>query len=341
MSTELLLTRPGQTAWAGLMAGEIGCSWSVKQAGALSARVRGRDLTAAGISDPLGYWVRYDHPTAGTWGGVVTDQAIDLTDGTVELAARSFHALTEKRRTARNYQQSMGPAGSLALRAIADVNRDDASYLASWQADETGDPVKVEWRGDDLGQVLTKLAQGAGQEWTVDADRNLRFRTRLGTTRDDVLLVHGYHIAGGTLLRSLAPVVNDLLAVSGSGTYRAANSKVYEHAASIRQYGRRQGTRVYANLRALSALDARAQRDVRALATPPAICSLEVIDVDGCWTGLREGDVIWVAIPVAGVQKRLRILARALDVEAKTLTITGPLEAGSGDGRTEPLFEEQ
>lgn len=339
VSADLVFQRPGQSGQQPVPAGEIVCSWAVSEAGSLSARVPFDAFTRAGIADPLGWWVYYEHTTAGTWGGVVTDLSYDLLDGTVEVAATDFAALTMARRTARNYQTVTAPAGSLALRAIADVNRGDPSFLASWEADETGDMVRIDWRGDELYTVLRRLADASGQEWTIDADRNFRWRVRVGTLRNDVQLTHPFTIVGGTVERSLEPVVNDLLAVAGNRSYRNAASRAYENTTSIQQFGRREGTRIYPNLRSILSLDARAQRDVTALGTPPLVATLEVADLGGIWASIREGDIVWVLLPFAGVQKRMRVLARALDVERGVMELAGPLELTEGFSRSHPVFE--
>lgn len=340
-SAHLILERPGQSDRRILPAGEIACSWAVGEAGSLSARVPWDAFLNADIDDPLGWWVRYEHATAGAWGGVITDLAYDLTDGTIEIGATDFAALTMGRRTARNYQAVTAPAGSLALRAIADVNRDDPSWLASWEADEDGPMVRIDWRGDELYDVLRRLADASGQEWLIDADRNFQWRSRIGQYRDGTLLTHPHTIVGGSLDRSLEPVINDLLGVAGNKSYRKAASRSVENEESIRRYGRRQGTRVYPQLRSFASLDTRARRDVAVLGTPPSVVTLQVVDLNDVWAELREGDVVWLLLPFANERRRMRILARSLDAEAGTMEIAGPLEVADVPGRSRPVFEVQ
>lgn len=342
VSADLLFSRPGQQDAVSVPAGEISCSWALNGPGSLSARIPRTGLAAAGIEDPLGgWWVRWEHATAGTWGGAITDVTWSLDDGTVEIAATSFAGLLAYRRTPRTYSAASATAGALAIRAIADVTRNDATILSSWDAEESGAIVKVEWRGDDLLRVLQGLADASGQEWMVDADRAFRWAVRLGTTRNGVQLIDGVHITGGSVTGSTKNVINDLLAIAAAGkAYRNAPALAVQNVASIEAYGRREGALVYTDLRAISALEQRARRDVTLLGTPPKVPTVDVADVQGVWANLREGDIVWVLIPFADVNRRMRILSRSVDIESGVMRIAGPLElADVAVPGTEPVFE--
>ena len=319
---------PQRVAGAGLR-----CSWGISQAGTMSVFLPARDAVLAGLGDTaaLGRWLAYEHPTAGRWAGIVQD--VSWAPNELELACESFHALLRKRRGPRNFRRNAMTPGEHFRRVITDASHDDPLWLTVTRADEDGEPVPMEDRGGDLfGTVIPQLLGGGDYEWRVNENREAEFGVA-GTVgldkRATVLLAEGRHIATFRYAASRLTVANDLLGIAGDKDYERAQSFIREDGASIERYGRLQETRVYPRLTSKSTIEPRLRAELRQTATPAAAVELTLTDEDRCFSWFREGDIVGVLLPTANAAKAVRLTARALDVEAGTLTCSGNVVGGA------------
>lgn len=313
-------------------AGDISANWSVSRPGRLSAILDAKQAWLLDVTDYLGKWVRWDHPTMGTWGGIVQDVVYDFQRGTVELSCDSFHDLFAKRRTPATYRQDSAPAGSIVLRAITDTNAEDAIGIDSAAADGDGPLFQIQWRGQELGSVIQSVASMAGMEYdvTVDDDTwsvDFEFRHRVGRDQTgSVLLVEGYQIVDGQATRSRANLVNDRLAASPESDWAKAKKTVVVNAASVDAYGRRQDTERYAGLTSVPALQSRARTDLLRLGQPAIPLSIRVPDTERQLLDVRNGDTIRLWSASANATYSFRVMNRAVVAAQGIVTLTGDAE---------------
>ena len=170
------------------------CSWSINEAGSLSAFVRLDDMRAAGlVGDIKGYWVTYP-TTAGLWGGVITGQP--STGNYLEIAAEGFVSLVKGRVLTERLVAMGGSAGGLARRALAQAGAGNPTFLDIGAIDEGGGALTVDLTGDVATDVLPQLAEAGDVEWVVTAERVFTLARRLGNDLSaTVRLVEDRHIA--------------------------------------------------------------------------------------------------------------------------------------------------
>jgi len=274
-----------------------------------------------------GAWVRLEHPTAGTWAGVVTQTRVD--GSWVELTAESFHVLLRKRRVPTDYVVSGVPAGSVALRAFTDVQRLDYTWVGGVSADEDGDPIEVELRGGDLvDDVFRELVGVSGMQWRVTPERVLEWRHRLGSDkRGTVTLVEGAQISGVDQTGDLWTMVNALTGTSSDARWADTTAYELESDDSLRDYGRR-----YEELRAYpyasrSTIIPHVRDDLRRLRDPAELIRLDVIDDGESWADVREGDIITAILPSVNAVVVIDVMAQDFDLDRGVMSIAGKVLA--------------
>jgi hypothetical protein len=305
------------------------CSWVVSAPGSFSCVVSDRDARrwgAAGASWLGSKWVRLETADLPAWGGVVT--TMRWAPGTLELGAESFHALLRRRRVPRTYGQQRATAGALAQRAYRDVQADDYTFIRTFEADETGDPIDFEWHGGDLADdVFRELATASGQEWTVDADRAAEWRVRLGADKSGTVhLAYPHEIVSYSLTGDLWTVEND---IEGEAADTAFAAPVYDQAednASVKTRGRYQTTRTYPNVVSKGTVRPKVKRDLERLANPTQVVTMTVANVAHCWGKFQLGDTILATLPGADSRLRVRLGAIAVDVDGGTMELAGGVE---------------
>jgi hypothetical protein len=297
-------------SWVLSDAGRFRCSLTAETARAL-------DLGGAAAAGTR--WVRYRSPGLPDWGGVVT-APVWRDDGTLELGCESFHVLLRKRRVPRVYGQQSAPAGALALRAFTDVQADDYTFITTFEADEWGDPVKWDWRGGDLkDDVLRGLVTASNQEWTVDADRNAEWRVRIGQDKTaSVKLWAPLEIVAWEHRADLWTVVNDIEGVAADQRYERSAHATYQHTDSVRTLGRYQDSRRYAGVVNKATLRPKISRDLHRSAWPAEVIDLTTVNVGMGWERYVVGDSVQVVLPGSDAVRRVRIGARAVDIDAGT-----------------------
>lgn len=307
----------------------VACSWGVESPGTLSAELELGDWYRRGIADPRGMWITYAHPTAGDWGGVVTDGAPG-SDGTYELAAGDWGStLLDARRLPTKATPSAAPAGSLALRVIAEIaTADDYLWIEDALADEDGESVSLTWSRQDARSAFDGLASASGHSWWIDpVTRVFQFRARRGQDRTgQVQLVAGRHLASWSLPRSIDPIRNDLLVVPAVEAYAVSEAFVAENADSIVRFGRRQTELTSAVGVTKSALRPVATATLQRMGLLGASAELGVLDVDGCWSWFREGDSVMVLVPDARARVNLHVMARSIDTDGAVMSVSGIVE---------------
>lgn len=305
-------------------------SWVLNDAGRFSAFLAAEtachldlpNATATGTR-----WVRYQHKGLPDWGGVVTACA-RTEDGVFELVGEEFHVLLRKRRVPRTYGQQSAPAGALAQRAFTDVQADDYTFIRSFVADEGGDPLAWEWRGGDLkDDVFRQLATASNQEWTVDANRDAEWRLRIGQDKTAfVRLYHPHEIQVYRFVDDLWTVANDIEGVAADQRYERSAHAIYHHGESVRKLGRYQVTNRYAGVVNKSTLRPKISRDLHRNAWPAEVMELTTVNVGMSWGRYVCGDSISVCLPQADAIRRVRIGARAVDVDAGTERLGAEVE---------------
>lgn len=327
-ATTVRLSRPGWGNPADLQAAQLACDWDVAGAGSCSFVTSREALHAIGITDAKGAWCIYEHPSQGRWSGVITDQRAN-TDASLSLTATSLHWLLSAKRTARKEHTGHLPAGALAQIAIRDTAVDTTLWLDTIEADEDGALFSQDWRGDDLVDVLDRLASTTGQEWdvTVADDGAITFlwRVRLGRDRTGtVLLREGIELADVEVTESIATIVNDMLGASDSDEWPDAASAVAEDPDSISAYGRRQDTQTYLGADPES-LEAYAAADVAVLAQPVRAFRGTIPASHPVANEVRHGDIVGVWLRAANYAGTLRVTNRAVDIDAGTIALAGEL----------------
>lgn len=312
-------------------AANISASWAVSSTGRLSAMLSAREAWLLGISDYLGRWVKWDHPTLGTWSGVIEDTHINMGAGTVELACASMTSLMKKRRTRKRQRTSSSPAGSLVYRIFSDLAVNDIPYDLIL-CDTDGDPVTIRWNADDVYNVVSGLARTSNHQFDATTDdewlTTFQFRAHVGSDKTaDVVLYEGYQIADGTITPSLANVVNDILAVSAEGNWDDAQSIAVVDGPSMQTYGRRQDTRRYYGFTTGQALATRARVDLQSTAGLTVPLSLKMSDRAPELNEIRQGDTIRVRSSSANAHYLMMVTGRSVDAESGYVTVVGLAEA--------------
>lgn len=321
-----------------LTVADLAMSWEVNRAGSLSCRVPIADLTAAGWSRTLiGAWIRYDHPTAGSFGGVVT--SVQYSDGIADIGAQSFHVLTRKRLIRAGDEDdrpASGTPGGLFQRFLRSAGATrtgeaDRLLLNIGTVDTGGDTIEVSFTDEDLYEtVIPTLTTDVGYQWSVDADREVTFGKRLGRVlTPTVKLTEGVEITSSRWSDDLWMIDNTIIAYGVATVTRKQRRAYYRvsstavNTASVDAFGALQAVRDYGNVDSERSLQQLAAIEVGDTAVPDAAVELTVADVGGCWSLFREGDTIAIDLPLVGISADVTIAVRALDVTSGTMVVAG------------------
>lgn len=309
-------------------------SWRTDGPGSFSCEMDARYLGRCGLlpvgrTNPLkGRWLWWNHPTAGPWAGVITRTDVD--GWYVRVMAEQFNVLLRKRRLAATFGAVAMAPGSLALALISAAERYGESYMLTGAvAEETGQAVDLDPRGGDLCDEILPMLARYGYQWRVKAstmdERLFEFRTRLGEDkRGRVLLVEGYHVSRPTVSGDLWTVANSIVGVSGDRTWADASGYQQDDLRSIRTLGRRfEETIAYNGVATRSTIAPLVKRDLADLRYPKEVADLELVDANMCWSDVREGDIVGVALESANVRAPLLIDIRSLRATDSTMRIAG------------------
>ncbi len=328
VGTPLTIARRGGLGAVRVDALSLACSWGIGEAGTLSGFVRLSDLRAAGLPGDLrGMWVEANCGAAGRWGGVVTSATIRPREVEVGATGWAFLASGRVARRAMKYP-ALGPA-ALLRRLLSDLY-DGASFLRLDKLGSEGTPAALDVSaGDDVGDLLARVASGAGVEWRVDADRRVELSPRLGRDLSgSVRLVEGRHFGEDwSLPLDLLSVANRLVGFGADPEQEQwaplPGGVVVEEPGSVGRVGPREVAVRFPDVRGGANLMPRLRGEVAVAAFPSAPLQLGVWDVDGVWGKFREGDAVRVVLGSAGVVVDWRVMTRAWEADARSLSVAG------------------
>lgn len=328
---DVVLAKHGDRGRVPLALSGIRASWQVNGAGEFSGFARLPDgLAIEAEPDALrGWWLLWAHPLLGTWGGVVTDVAVPAS-GVLELAARGWLALLDKRLTRRRSVAVTAHAGAVAARLVRDAGAAAPTGIAGMSAHEWGD--FVAWRddGSEVLSALARLARMSDQEYAVDDDtRVFTWRQRYGRDRTaSVQLVQGAHIADWRVSYSLDPVVTEVVLAPSDRQRFATVPAVSGHDAdAYARYGPRQQRGTIRGRLARASVQGAARRQAEQLARRGQLIELDVVDFDRCWERFRKGDTIRVILADIDTALAVRVLLMSFDQDANLVRVSGEIVA--------------
>lgn len=339
VSDILLCPRMATNSYVRVGAAELQVSWELGQPGALSCRVPLADLRKAGLTGNLiGYWLRYEHPRCGAWGGVL--QQVGYQDGIVELAASSFAILARSRLV--DLKGVIDDVGAVFQRCIAAAEkRPPATGLVVQAAnfDTGGAQIGTNFdRSDLLNDVIPLLTDQSGYYWNVDADRIIYFHKKpvLSAVTPTFDLVEQSEITQAHWVDDLSTVFNHLYV---DGQELSSKTKKGKKAGNVSMHDLNEQERTdQPSIDAFGLLEEKidvspitTQKDmnnyadvqIATLAIPSAAVTLVVADKNTAWDDVREGAVCRLRLGLEGIDGQMQIESRALDVAAGTLTVAG------------------
>lgn len=324
--SDVILMRRGGLNPVRLAASAIRVSWEITAFGSLTCNLVTSELIAKGLPLELeSWWLRWEHPTAGPWGGVITDSG-EMSDGTLKIVAAGYGVLMERRFVGIT---AGGTAGSLLADALSQAAAYSPTFLDLSQIDRGGPYITP-----DMGLIqvyeglLAQLVRMTDWEWQVDADRVVHWQFRIGTVRT-LRLAQGLHVVAYQTAGS-RPLIENFL--YGTGRYAIAYqgqtfdqevwSWVYDQA-SIDRHGRIDGQRDYGAIYSPDVVTAALQIELSRSANPPRTATVTLVEVAGEWASFREGDTVRLALGEAAVEYVFRIRARTIDADAGTMELAG------------------
>lgn len=327
---DVVLAQHGDRGRVPLQMSGIRASWEVNGAGEFSAFARLTDALAI-EPDPeelRGWWLTWEHPALGDWGGVVTDVAI-RSSGIVELACRGWLDLLAKRLTRQRNTSISAYAGAIAGRIVRDAGRDAPTGILDTSCDDGG-PF-VAWR-DDGGEVLAainRLADTSDQDYAVgESDRIFYWRRRFGTDlTSSVQLLAGTHVSEWRPTFSLDPVITEVvLAPSDRQRFATVPAVSGFDAAAYGRYGPRQQRGTIRGKVARPTAQGAATKQAERLARLGRLIELDIVNFDGCWSRFRKGDTITVVVPDIDRALAVRVLLMSFDQDADLLRVSGEIQ---------------
>lgn len=301
-------------------------AWAINGAGGFSCFLKAstaRALGAAGVNFIDTKWVRYSVPGLPDWGGVVTRP--DWTPGWYELVCDGYlDGLGKDRRVPLYYGSDNATAGQLAQTAFRAMQSDDYVFLNWGGADETGDPITYQWRGGDFAiDVLPSLARASGQEYYVDANRNIYWRVRIGSNKTGTcLLVHPHEIVDYRYGGDAWTIQNDIHGQAADSRYERSANITARHTDSVKTLRAHEKSIRYPDVTNRETLRPLISRDLHKFAYPAETMTLTVADIQHGWGRFWVGDDIAISLPECNARREVRIMAMSVDVEAGTALLS-------------------
>jgi hypothetical protein len=282
------------------------------------------ELRRVGLLDCEGYWISHDHGDLGDWAGVIQQVRHDFGTGTTEVAAQTFEALLDARRTAKEYNVSDGDAGAIAQKVIADAAKGGSMFVAGFRVQPTG-LVDINLRSEQVVDAVDELARLADAEWRITASRYFEFAKKLGKDLSaSVVLMEGKNIdAAGEIIRDIRPRINDLAVMSAVAEYSRRTAVVVRDDASIEEIGQRQGTIVKDYMVKESVLRPAGKAELARLMRLGRAATFDVLNVSHVWAAFTIGDTVRLLYPSCDVDHYFRVLARSWDSGSNRLTVSG------------------
>lgn len=267
--------------------------------------------------------IRFDHPTLGPWAGDVL--VMNRGGSEVEIVGQNALGRLQERRTVPLFRPIAGSAGQLIYRAVVEAASDDAPLFASVRVDADGPMLTAEWRDDEVWQFVRRIAEDGGMRVWCDEDRNLVVRRRVGRDlRGTVRLTRGTQVLDVRAPVDKATIANDLVGVTRERDWERSARVRIEDLPSIGTWGRRQSAAAYPGTTP-GAIEFRVRSDLSRLSRPSTPIEIDVADVERCWAGFREGDVLRLGARVLGVEQGMEVLTRRWSAGDGRLVATGTL----------------
>jgi hypothetical protein len=280
-------------------------------------------LRANALLDCEGYWIEHNHGDLGTWAGVIQQIRHDFATGTTEVAAQTFEALLDARRTAKTYDVADGDAGGIAQKVIADAAKGGSMFVAGFRVQPTG-LVDIALRSEQVVDAVDELARLADAEWRITASRYFEFAKQLGTLKPTVVLMEGKNIdASGEIIRDIRPRINDLAVMSTVAEYTRRTAVVVRDDTSIEEIGQRQGTKTFDYMVKESVLRPAGKQELARLQRLGRAATFDVLNVSHVWAAFTIGDTVRLLYPSCNVDHYFRVLARSWDSDSDRLTVSG------------------
>lgn len=314
-----------------LQCGGLRVSWEVNAAGEFSGFARLTDvLTLTDAPSNLrGWWLWWEHPYLGPWGGVIQEVAI-RSGNVVEIAARGWLSLLDKRLTRRRDLAILAHAGAIAARLVRDAGAVEPTGITGVSADEWGEFVAWRDSGSDVLNAVSSLALMSNQDYVVGmADRVFYWRRSYGTDRShNVQLVQGKHIAEWRPMWALAPVVTEvILSPSDRNRFARPVAVAGRDAEAYAAFGPRQERGAIRGMVARQTVQAVASRQAEHLAARGRVIDLDVPNTDGCWDWFGFGDTITVNLPDIDDALVVRCRVRSWDQQSDVCRVSGEIVA--------------
>lgn len=326
VASTIVMSNPGWHGERHISVGNLSAAWRVNGPGRLSCHLSGRDAHLLGFPALLGRWVWWHGPT-GPWAGYVEDLSTDVASGVIELSCTDMSSLLDLMMTPRTYRLTSSSAGALIGRTIRDSGVDTGSWFTRLIIDEDGPPVTVEARGEQTGNVVRTLANGAGGQWFVEIeeDKALTFTYQANPLdmRGSILLVEGHNVLDGSVRPSIANLINDLLGVANDRDWQRAGAARVTNLKSVRLYDRRRAAKRYPGHTHKASLESRARADLAALSVPSGPVSLEISAQSRIVTDLRIGQLVRFWSKSQNRIYDLTILGLSHDTNRATISVVG------------------
>jgi hypothetical protein len=325
--TDVLLANAGGNNPRPFATGGLAMNRGVNQHGQLGFDLAYRDTIGyVGQPDRLrGKWVSWTHRTLGPWTGMVIDVRPDPDAGIIDCTAFGFSWRFRRRVTPKFSRPIAGPPGSIITSVITSAATDDPLPIEGIDAEEVGDPITYQARGQTIDDVISSVTAQTGQEWYVDpTTRRLQWRAQYGRDRSgSVQLVDGVHITGYDPTFTLDGLTNALFVMPADARYQAARAFWVERPESIDAYGRLEDTQTYVNAVTRSSIGPIARADLLKRSRLGRALQLTVVDTDGCFGWFGPGDTITVLLSRISTTYRMRVMVQSFEADTRTMTISG------------------
>lgn len=340
-------------------------SWELSAAGMLTCDVTLRDLKKAGLSPAglLGKWIYYEHPTAGPWGGQITN--INPGDGIIGIGAESWASVWRGMLTIGFGYQEMNFGSALQLQVDA-LRADSGISLGGIDITNVGGGESVvsaeffEGRQDMYDAYLPMVlihwrdinAWKLGLQtvgWNVDpVTRQFVFDATYGRDLSATVAIRdGRHSVSSEWADDMTDIINDVeITAEVNTTYTTSipsqtqsgvmiqqtvtQSVLNEATAradnviSVARYGRRQLRMDHeAVFPSIASLNTAALNMVNGFSQNQQLVTMQCADVDLVWRQFREGDVIYAWLANSDAAGPMLVRHRALDVGRGVMTVSG------------------
>lgn len=319
----LQIGRPGWQGMVSLPCVDLSMSWVLSDAGTLTATIMSHDFHRLYTDQYLSSWVRWEHADAGVWAGEVRAVQSNAANKTMEIEARTFHALLIGRPTAFLRTPSTLPPGSIVQRALVQANSRAPLLLEDIAIGSGGEVQEWTWRGEDTFQTVSQVASQANWQWHIDEDRNFIFARKIGAVKTGtVLLWEGKHLSELHDASTVDGMVNGVLMVNTVEAKKNQREISFRSNISDRIYRLQEQTLDVGLQTSRQAIRSFGRRYIEEHDIPIGTLQATVLNYNGAWSGWREGDSILIGSTSRNRVIQATVLSRALNPKAGTMEIT-------------------